>query len=114
MRAPRHLTLVEPYSPRIPDESIAHFTITIRRRHLRLLPPAAGTLAAALTIGVLSGLDAVLTTVCAYVGTALAMAAVDLFVEWRRERRLDRAIERSIPLYDFSHHPSRFNGGEPA
>lgn len=108
------LSLVEPlYSPRIRgNRPLVRFTIEIHRRHLRLLPPAAALIAAAVTLGVLSGLSAVIITGAGYLGTALLMAAVERFVEWRQERRHDRSIERSISLYSgpLPHHPKHIGG----
>lgn len=103
------------YSPRIPEAgSLFHFR-RIRRRHLRLLPPAAATVAAALTLGVLTGLFAVLITVGAYVGTAAAIAGAETYIEWRQERRRDRAIEQTIGVYPIAspRHPKHI-GGTPA
>lgn len=85
-------------------------TIEIHRRHLYLLPITAGVLAAFLTIGAVGGLTAVLITAAAYFGTGLLLAIIDTvlckLIRWRRRRRDDRAIEKSIAVHP-ANHPDR-------
>ena len=91
-------------------------TIEVRKDHLRVLPPVAALVAGGVTISIISGLVAVVTTllvsVVAFVATAMVLAAADSVATRIRDRRRDRELDESIALHpaNVPENPQRIKG----